>query len=108
MSEIFKKGSREKEEGVIFFLLLALASYRLTKMVAIEDGPFDIFLNFRGYIYNNTKEDSTWQKAIECPYCISWWSSLILYLMPRWFVTVMGISGAVSLLFDFCKEKIFR
>jgi hypothetical protein len=113
MSEVIKTVLNYRgEEGAIFFLLLFLASYRLTRMIAMEDGPFDVFLNFRGWIYEKYDPENTQEanivRLIECPYCISVWTSLILYFSPVILIFPLGIAGAVSLLMDFFKEKIFR
>lgn len=56
----------------IFTLLLcALATYRLTRIILMEDGPFDLVLKLRAVA---DPDGRTWLgKGLRCPWCISFW-----------------------------------
>jgi hypothetical protein len=59
------------------FLILAggLVGYRLGKMLSSEEGPFSLFALLRGNIDPLQK---TWLgRGMNCPYCISFWASLL-------------------------------
>lgn len=105
------------------FLLCVLACYRLSKMIADDDGPAFIFKRFRYWIRDKSwmeadvnrainrldglEIDDRWYgkwhnlaEGIECPYCLGVWFSLpllALYLFPSIsgdiFLLLMGISG---------------
>ena len=91
-------------EIVVFFLSV----WRLSKMITEEEGPGMIFSQLReisGAEYNGFPEqwdNLTWYgKLTQCPYCISVWISLLLYLVyivnrnVFWAVT-MTLSGSAA------------
>ncbi len=64
-------------------ILSSLAVYRLSYMIAKEEGPISIFARIRGKI---DSKQSTWVgRGINCPLCISAWLSLlpIIFILPR-------------------------
>lgn len=67
-----------------YLALAALATYRLSRMIAAEGGPFDVFLSFRTWAY----ERGGWiEKGSQCIYCISFWVAWpVAALVPfkRW------------------------
>lgn len=67
------------------FLIAALATYRIARMLADEDGPFDLFLRFRN---RYTDERSWFAKGIRCPFCIGVWVAALVVL----FLVVLGLS----------------
>lgn len=89
----------------ISIVVATFVVYRLSLMAAREEGPFDIFLDLRGLLWE-TKQG--WiQAGSTCPSCWGFWISLpiafILYYTLRldwpailwlWF----GLSGASSFL----------
>lgn len=56
-------------------ILAILAVYRLARMLAQEEGPFDVFYRIRGRI---DPEQKTWiGRGINCALCLGFWLSLI-------------------------------
>lgn len=60
------------------FVLLALAIYRVARMVGVERGPFDLFQNLRGWAARKYKplpgQGRHWiDEGLGCPMCISFW-----------------------------------
>ncbi len=88
------------------FLLLVLAvfaSYRLARMLAMEEGPFGILDTVRVRI---DPEQKTWLgRGLNCPLCIGFYVSLAvtLILLPfaTWQQSVLnwlGVAGAMAAL----------
>lgn len=51
--------------------MCALATYRIVRLVAIEDGPFDLSQKLRGIA---DPDQRTWiGRGLACPWCISFW-----------------------------------
>lgn len=56
---------------MVTLLICALATYRITRLVLIEDGPFDLALKLRGALDPDQK---TWVgKGMACAWCVSFW-----------------------------------
>lgn len=55
-------------------LVVALASYRLSFALAVEEGPFGIFLAIR----DRAGQASWLGRGLHCVLCISFWLSLLL------------------------------
>ncbi len=51
-----------------YFLLAALAVWRVTHLLHAEDGPFDVFVRMRAVV-----KDGFWGKLLDCFYCLSIW-----------------------------------
>lgn len=70
----------------MLFILLALATFRLSHMIAMEEGPWHIFE--RIHILLGAKSDITGQrwtagqnvlaKLLSCPLCLSVWVGIVL------------------------------
>lgn len=53
----------------LWVALAALATYRLSRMIAMEDGPMDVFSLLREHIGQRT-----WiGRGMQCTLCISFW-----------------------------------
>jgi len=79
-------------------VLAALATWRVTHLIAYEDGPWDVISRLR-----NIAGSGFWGKLMDCFYCLSLWvSALVTWaLQPnRWDVVWvwLGLSGAACLL----------
>ena len=77
-------------------ILGILGAYRFSFMLAQEDGPFDIFSKWRGYIGQRT----WFGRGMHCTLCISFWVSLLaaFFASDSWSMVIpywMGIAGAV-------------
>jgi hypothetical protein len=61
-------------------LLAALAVYRLSRMIADEEGPFSVFAKLRGRFPPND-----WiGRGLECIMCVSFWVALPIALYIDW------------------------
>lgn len=102
-------------------ILTILTCYRLARIIALDDGPFFIFKQFRHWVENEawveadekgaiTPKDKIsnahygkWHnlsEGISCPFCVGIWLSiplLLLLIYPTvtgdWFLVLMAISG---------------
>jgi hypothetical protein len=55
------------------FLLALLGVYRLSHMIAMEEGPFDAFAELR-----EKAGQRTWiGRGLHCPLCLSFWIALV-------------------------------
>ena len=83
---------------MIELILAILATYRVARMLAFEEGAFGIFARVRGRI---DPEQATWLgRGLNCDKCIGFWVSLIIAcLLPfvSWQMLIinwLGIAGA--------------
>lgn len=86
-------------------LLTALAVYRVSRMVAIEEGPFKVFTFIRGLA-----PAQTWvARGLECPICISFWAALPVALWidrsTSWWITWLALSGAAVVIYKWEQKK---
>ena len=65
---------------LIAILLAGVAVYRVAKMLAIEEGPFSLFLKLR----NRFLGDSWLDRGLHCPLCMGFWLSGIPALLISW------------------------
>ena len=81
-----------------FGLLVAiLATWRVSHLVAREDGPFDLVLKLRQRAGNGPAG-----RLMDCPYCLSLWvaAPIAAWMAPGWIEGVLlwlAISGGASL-----------
>ncbi len=78
--------------------LAVLAAWRLTHLLAAEDGPFGLVLKLRLRLGNGA-----WGQLMDCPYCVSLWVALPLAPLLAtdllgWALGTLALSGAVCLL----------
>lgn len=70
-----------KEINLTYFLLMGLATWRLTSMLMSEAGPFDIFVKFRELFGIRHYDDGSvlsyktnfFCKLLQCVWCCSVW-----------------------------------
>lgn len=84
-------------------LLCVLATWRLSHLVAHEDGPFDAVIRLRA-----RAGDGVLGRLMDCPYCLSLWIAAPAALLLAWrvpelrfpesCVAWLAISGGSSLL----------
>lgn len=84
----------------LWIVLATLATYRIARMIAMEDGPLDVFSLMREKI-----GQATWVgRGLHCVLCISAWLSwLVVLLLPlgslsEYILTALGIAGAVVII----------
>jgi hypothetical protein len=80
------------------FVLAVLATWRVTHLLANEDGPADIIVRFRRVL-----GQSVLGTLMDCFNCLSLWvaAPAALFVSHRpaeWFVTWLALSGAACLL----------
>ncbi len=80
------------------FVLCALAIWRVTHLLAEEDGPWDLIAHLRGWLGSNILG-----RLMDCFYCLSLWISLPLaiWLSSGWIGLLIhwqALSGAACLL----------
>lgn len=78
------------------FVLLSLASWRLTKMLTQEEGPYMIFRRFREYML----KFENWN-PLSCFWCASVWVSFLfafLFMSHNFVVGWLSISASVIIL----------
>ena len=78
--------------------LTVLAAWRVTHLLAAEDGPFDLVLKLRLRLGN-----SGWGQLMDCPYCVSLWVALPLAALLAtdlfgWALSALALSGAVCII----------
>jgi len=84
--------------NMITFLISALAVWRLTHLLAKEDGPFDMIYSLR-----KKAGRSFWGKLLDCFYCCSIWTAFpfALWTSLAWtqiLIQWLALSGAACLL----------
>jgi len=81
---------------MIDFLIRGLAVYRFSRLIALEDGPAWIFKRLRSLIRERAGADSWISEGIQCPYCVSFWLSLLSSPSQKG----LAIAGLVAWLFN--------
>jgi hypothetical protein len=83
--------------------LCVLATWRVSHLIAQEDGPFDVIVRLRQRAGNGVLG-----RLMDCPYCLSLWIAAPLALplandLATWCVAWLAVSGGSSLL-----ERLLR
>ena len=94
----FSMGYDFQPDAWLLFVLCAFASWRLTRMISYEMGPFDLMARLRGLMVRLGMTG-----LIECPHCLGFWISLVVILLVyeiNWttVLLVVALSGSVSFL----------
>lgn len=72
----------------------ALATYRVTRLVMLEDGPFDLILKLRGIA---DPDAATWLgKGLRCPWCISFWVGPAVVYAATYTTGLILVSGLAA------------
>ena len=98
---------------IIDLLILALATWRLTSLLAFEDGPGEVFAKVRsklGVKYDQQSKPygtNLVSKAIICTFCASvWWGAgwTVLYLVwpPVIYLALPLALSAVAIIIEEC------
>lgn len=91
------------------FIAAALATWRLTRMIVSERGPYDLLGRFRFWagvrydMYSQPKGTTELSKMIVCPYCLSIWIGALIAIVTGsrkvWAVLTNGLAySAVAVL----------
>lgn len=65
---------------ILRWVLAVFATYRVARMLTLEEGPFSLFDRFRDAITDATRADSWLSRGVACPYCAGWWVAFLLML----------------------------
>lgn len=88
------------------FVLAVLATWRVTHLLALEDGPAGVLVRLRKWL-----GDGFAGKLMDCFYCLSFWvaAPLALVLGTRpldWLLCWLGLSGGACLLERFGQDPV--
>lgn len=88
------------------FVLAILATWRVTHLVAREDGPGDIIARFRGLFGGGF-----FGKLMDCFYCLSFWiaAPMAFYVSREpldWLFVWLALSGAACVLERLGQESV--
>ena len=69
----------------VLLIICALAVHRLAEMLSLDDGPFDIFMNLRGWLNQAPMESwnikRTLSNLLTCVHCAGFWLALLFGLL---------------------------
>jgi hypothetical protein len=82
----------------LWFLLAALATWRVTHLIVREDGPWNVIARIR-----RRAGSGFWGELMDCFYCSSLWVSAIFAFtlrpnLEQWIVYWLALSGLACLL----------
>ncbi len=94
-------------ETLLSVLVVGLATYRVARLLVLEDGPGDVFLRIRVwagcYEYGaDGRAEKMLGRALNCPHCTGVYVGAALFLghlVAPGFVTFLAALGLSSLLF---------
>ena len=66
----------------LWLILSILACYRLSQLIACDDGPLGIFSVIRDAA--KASRFPTLSKLLHCPYCMGVWIALVLAVLVMW------------------------
>lgn len=97
------------------FILAALICFRLSRLIAYEEGPFGVFIRIRFYFGRlagrSKKFGFLWSigELLTCPYCLGIWIAIVLALvlfpLKQFFLWWLAIAGAQAFLQSFEKNE---
>jgi len=80
-------------------VLAVLAVFRLAQLLALDDGPFDVFERLR------RSGHAQWRKLVNCPYCLGVWLSAGVVPLIVWdhpvsdiVLLALGVAGGQALI----------
>ena len=89
------------------YLILALATWRLSSLLSIEDGPYDIFDRLRAYVgiwyddYSIAQSNNELARMLKCVWCVSVWIGVLMTVVywllgdvVIWLVLPLALSAA--------------
>ncbi len=88
------------------FILAVLATWRVTHLLASEDGPADLIVRFRALL-----GQSLAGKLMDCFYCLSLWIAAPVALfvtrqLADWLLVWLAVSGGACLLERLGREPV--
>lgn len=93
---------------IVEMLITSFAAYRLARFVAIDYGPFDVFLRLRvwagAYDYGaDGRAVTALGRWIGCIHCVGPWAVVAVFLLaqfeePHKWITLLAIAGMVEVM----------
>lgn len=89
---------------MIAYLLAVFAAYRIARIIAMEDGPADVFQRIRERVDPTGEQKTSLARGINCPLCVGVYAAFLMALLLRvdsWQMFLLawfGIAGAQTLL----------
>jgi hypothetical protein len=94
--------------SVTYLVIYALAVFRLSEMLVIDDGMFDVFINIRGW-FNKAPAGNGLRRTIanglQCVHCVGVWFALLFSFciffptpVTDFIITVLAVSGLQSII----------
>jgi hypothetical protein len=79
-------------------MIKGLAAWRVSHILVDEDGPYEIFKNFRAFTgiqYDSSGNVTSYPPGspLMCIYCTSVWVAAALFFLPTWVSKLFAISG---------------
>lgn len=90
--------------SALAFVVAALACYRLSRALALEDGPARAFLLARGWVCGRVGNAGWLCEGVCCALCLSFWLGWLVALALPWqgwvsyALTSLALSGATVVL----------
>jgi len=94
-------------DSLLAFALAVFGTYRIARMLALEEGTFGVFEFIRAHIDG---AQATWLgRGLNCPLCISFWVALAVSLLmahhtpmseTQIVLTWLGVAGASVALYQ--------
>ena len=92
----------------MYLILAILSTYRLARMLSLEDGPFDLFTKWRTMADPEGNQDNWYSRGTHCPLCLGFWiAALFAFILTHQDPTMgrsefilawFGIAGASTLI----------
>lgn len=84
--------------NLLSFIISSLATYRLTRLIIAEEGPFSLMQRLR----ESADEDAWIGRGLACPWCLSFWlgplcAALTHHKAGRVVVEGLAVSSVVGL-----------
>ena len=105
---------------LIEFLIVAMAIWRVSSIVAREDGPLDIFPKFKTRVLDLSEEEgldlslrkslNSFYRGLNCMWCNSVWFSAVASIFistsfKEWIVVTLSLSTIAIMIETFIKGK---
>jgi isoprenylcysteine carboxyl methyltransferase (ICMT) family protein YpbQ len=86
---------------LLFLVAYGLACYRITQLIVLEDGPFNLSIHTRALLIRNAHRNfiiNMFAELFQCKYCMGIWVAFLLFLLPFPIALVFAIAGVQSLI----------
>ena len=110
----------ELTSRIVQFLIMAMAVWRVSSIVAREDGPMDIFPKFKTRVLDLSEDErlhisvrkmlNSFYRGLNCMWCNSVWFSAIASIFisnsfKEWIVVTLSLSTVAIMIETFIKGK---